>query len=74
MKNIKSFQLFFLNEDLNFNGQHKAELSDGKTYDVKLIKYSTGADGKENKNFVEVEVLTGNSKGSKYRIPVSDIS
>ncbi len=74
MKNIKSFKNFFVNEDLNFNNQYKAKLGDGKTYDVKILNYVIGTDGKENKDFVDVRVLTGDSKGSKYKVPVGNIS
>lgn len=74
MKNIKSFESFFIKEDLNFNNQYKAKLADGKTYDVKALRYVTGSDGKLNKDYVEVEILTGDSKGSKYKVPTGDIS
>lgn len=73
MKNIKSFNNF-TNENLNFNNQYKAKLGDGKTYDVKILGYVIGSDGKENKDFVKVEILTGSSKGSKYQVPVGNIS
>lgn len=73
MSKIKSFKNFFLKEDLNFNNQYKAKLADEKTYDVKVLNYVTGSDGKLNKDYVNVEILTGSSKGSKYKVATSNI-